>query len=73
MPACYLGSSKALRCSCRLSIFVAAIARTFSSGRSTVAKLRPEALEFFVLVRRHEIAGDLAMAGHRRGPLLGMR
>jgi hypothetical protein len=39
-------------------------------GRET-APLRPEALEFLVLVRRHEIAGDLPVAGHRDGALLG--
>ena len=34
------------------------------------APLRTEALEFFVLVRRHEIAGDLPVARHRhRSPL----
>jgi Aldo/keto reductase family len=39
-------------------------------GRET-APLRPEALEFLVLVRRHEIAGDLPVAGDRYGALLG--
>jgi hypothetical protein len=39
-------------------------------GRET-APLRPETFEFFILVRGHEIACDLPVAGDRDGPLLG--